>query len=366
MTRARIVATGAYLPGEPLTNDDLERLAGPLDEVVLAQLGVQQRHWIADPATGAHRETNSQMAMKAARQVLETAGAQSADVDMIVVSTGTPDQLLPPMVATIQERLGLERSFCLELRSAGAGTVQGLDIARLYIESGVARTALVIGSEAISPVLVPMFRDRSPDDIRMRDRVAIYFCGDGAGAFLLSAGDGEGGIHAATSGSVGGRRKPGVQTVGGGTETPFHEQAMRDRFVDLRIDLTVSAEAQPPMMLSAVHETLARADVDAGSVSAAFIPGGSAPWINERLGDDPRWTGLRPSLIDDIPTTGAIGSAYIPVSVDRAWRSGRIGAGDEVLMIGLEATKWMYAGVAALWTATTPGMAVTGEARVSA
>ncbi|MEP7105814.1 MAG: ketoacyl-ACP synthase III, partial [Chloroflexota bacterium] len=62
---ARVVATGAHLPGEPISNADIERLAGPLPEEVLSGLGVEQRHWMVDPETGAHLESNSKMAAEA-------------------------------------------------------------------------------------------------------------------------------------------------------------------------------------------------------------------------------------------------------------------------------------------------------------
>jgi 3-oxoacyl-[acyl-carrier-protein] synthase-3 len=103
MNRIQMVSTGAYLPGEPLTNADLERLAGPLPADILAGIQVQRRYWMVDPATGEHRETNSEMAYKAAKQALDRAAIDPEEVDLLLVSTGSPEYPLPPMATLLQD-----------------------------------------------------------------------------------------------------------------------------------------------------------------------------------------------------------------------------------------------------------------------
>src|SRR5262249_39863678 len=142
----RIVSTGAYLPGEPLTNDDLAGLCGSLPDDVLEGIQVQRRHWMIDPATGAHRVSNSEMAAAAPRQALDRAGRQPGDVDLLVVSTASPEYSLPPAVTFVQEKLGLSRCAVFEVRAGCAGGVQALDIARRQLAAGSYRTAVVIGT----------------------------------------------------------------------------------------------------------------------------------------------------------------------------------------------------------------------------
>src|SRR5947209_20405533 len=108
MTHVGITSTGAYLPGDPLTNADLEQLVGPLPEDVLEGIQVKQRYWMIDPATGEHREGNSDMAYKASMQALELAGLEPGEVDLIVTSTGSPEYLLPNMAVFLQDKLGLQ------------------------------------------------------------------------------------------------------------------------------------------------------------------------------------------------------------------------------------------------------------------
>src|SRR3954454_503261 len=182
MRSVTIAATGAYLPGEPLSNADLECLVGPLPADVLDGIQVRERHWMVDPSTGEHLLSNSEMAAAAGLRALASAGLKPRDVDLLVVSTASPDFQLPPMATLVQDHLGIRACTALELRSGSAGAVEALDLARAYIERGSHEVALVIGSEAISPLLVPIFRGRDPQRIRMRDRMTLYTFGDGAGA----------------------------------------------------------------------------------------------------------------------------------------------------------------------------------------
>src|SRR4051812_40069967 len=187
MRRAHVIGTGAYLPGEPIPNEEIERLVGPLVPEVAEGISMKRRFWIVDPATGEHRDSNSGMATRAARQALARAGLAPEQVDLMILATGTPDYPLPPTVNLVQDQLGLQRCATLEIRSGGAGVPQGMDIARMYLEQGTYTNALVIGSEVISPAMVPMFLGKHPDQIRMRDRLPLYMFGDGAGAVVLQA-----------------------------------------------------------------------------------------------------------------------------------------------------------------------------------
>src|SRR2546425_4238939 len=102
MRRAVIRSTGSFLPGEPITNADLELLVGPLPPDVLEGIQVKHRHWIIDPETGEHRINNSEMAAAAAEDALRAANVVAQDVDLLVLSTASPDYPLPPLVTLVQ------------------------------------------------------------------------------------------------------------------------------------------------------------------------------------------------------------------------------------------------------------------------
>lgn len=342
MNVAHIIGTGGYLPGDPISTSEIETLVGPLPDDVREGLSIHQRYWMIDPISGEHRENNSDLAYRATVRALESAGVDGREVDLLILATGTPDYPLPPVVNLVQERLGLVSCATLEIRSGGAGVVQGLDIARMYLERGVYRTAVVIGSEAISPVLAPVFLGRDPHSIRMRDRMPLYMFGDGAGAIVLRAKPERepGGIMGATMCAIGGDRKPGIISVGGGTHAPIHRQLLAKRLVDLQVDVVGAGEFTPVMVTKAISETLWHCGLD--SVDVSVIPEGNVGWMADSLPG----SGLASAgkIVDSLPSMGAVGSAAVPLFLDDAWRSGHIHPGQRVMLIGIESTKWIYAG----------------------
>jgi 3-oxoacyl-[acyl-carrier-protein] synthase-3 len=354
------VGTGSFLPGEPLTNADLERFVGPLPPEILEGIQVRQRHWMIDPATGEHRFNNSDMAVEAVGEALEAAGIEAGEVELLLLSTASPDYILPPLVTFVQERLGLERCATIELRSGCAGAVEALDIARLYLERGDYATAVVIGSEAISPLLVPLFRGKQPSQIRMRDRMNPYNFGDGAGAIVLrSTEDGDGGgVVGSAFACVGGNRKPGMQIVGGGTHAPIHEQLENPHLVDFLVDIVESGRFTPHVLTEALREVLGRTGVAAEEIDACIIPEGNAGYMVSELRKagllTHEWTALQDKILENLGAVGATGSAAVPLALDDAWRTGKIKPGDCVMLLAIETSKWKYAGMVVSWTAETP------------
>jgi 3-oxoacyl-[acyl-carrier-protein] synthase-3 len=358
--RAVILATGSFLPGDAITNEDLERLVGPLPTDILEGIQVKRRHWIVDPATGQHRVNNSEMAVAAAERGLKAAAVDPQDVELLVLSTASPDFLLPPLVTFVQESLGLERCATLELRSGCAGAVEALDIARLYLERGVYRTAVVIGSEAISPLLVPIFLDTDPDNIRMRDRMNPYNFGDGAGAVVLRATDDVdgGGIVGTAFASVGGFHKPGMQIIGAGTHAPIHEQLKAKHLVELKVDVVESGRFTPHVLTEALTEVLRVTGTRADEIDLCIIPEGNAGYIVEELKAadllTPEWLALEGKIYENLTNVGATGSAAVPLALDDAWRKGRLNPGDKVMLLAIETSKWKYAGMVLDWTLAAP------------
>lgn len=360
MRRARIVSTGSYLPGAPITNDEMVRLVGALTPELLEGISIQHRYWLIDPTTGEHRESNSEMAGKAAQRALDLVGIDPQEVELLILSTGTPDFPLPPTANLVMDRLGIKRCATIEIRSGGAGGVQGLDIARMYLERGVYKTALVVGSEAISPAMVPVFLNKDPDSIRMRDRLPLYMFGDGAGAMVLQAFEGdEGGIIGAAQACVGGGRKPGIHSLGGGSAAPVHEQVKMRNFPNLQVDVVGSGEFTPYMVTDALSSVIKAANVPIESIDLCLIPEGNVGWMLDALeeaGLETReWVALDGKIFDNLALTGAVGSAAVPLFLDEAWKSGQVRPGDRIMLIGVESTKWIYAGVVMDWTAPNPG-----------
>lgn len=365
MGKVTVVGTGAFLPGAPISNATIESLVGPLPAELMAGISIQKRYWITDPKTGEHTTTNSEMATKAAQQALARAGVEANDVDLLVLATGTPDYPLPPTVNFVQDRLGLKRCATVEIRSGGAGCVQGMDLARMYLERGTYRTAVVIGSEVISPALSPMFFGRNPDDIRMRDRLPLYMFGDGAGAVVLQPTEKDGIVGAAMA-CIGGGRKPGIQSMGG-SATPLRQQLRSKTFPDLRVDVVGSGDFTPYLVTEAISETLRRSEASVESIDLCLIPEGNVGWMLDALRaaglETAEWVALDGKVFDNLAQTGAVGCAAVPLFLDEAWATGKIRPGSRIMVIGVESTKWIYAGMIVDWTAALPpSRGATGSA----
>lgn len=355
MRQVKLASTGSYLPGDPIDNAEMERLAGPVPEDVLEGLQVKTRHWCVDPDTGEHLENNSDMAHKAVVEALELAGMEPDEVQLLVVSTASPEYHLPPASTLVQEKLGLRSCATVDIRSGCAGAVEALDFARLYLERGTFDTAVVVGVEVISPLCVEIFA-QGPNKVRMRDRLGVYSFGDGAGAMVLQAdGDGDGGIQGSAIACVGGERKPGMQIVGGGTHAPFHLQREAKRLADLKVDVVESGRFTPYVLTEGLKETLERSGVAAQDVDMCIIPEGNATYMTDELREagllTPEWTELEPKIFENLALVGATGSAAVPIAVDYAWKTGAVKEGDMIMLLAIETSKWKYGGMVLPWTA---------------
>ncbi|GAN91339.1 3-oxoacyl-(acyl carrier protein) synthase III [Gluconobacter frateurii M-2] len=172
--RARLTGVGGYLPRTVVTNDDLAQKIDTSDEWIRTRTGITQRHIVSGD------ETTASMAAEAARQALEQAGVNADEVDAILVATSTPDQIFPAVATQVQALLGITRGFGFDISAACSGFVYALASANSFIQSGLAKKVLVIGSEVFSRLL------------DWNDRTTCVLFGDGAGAVLLEAGAEEG------------------------------------------------------------------------------------------------------------------------------------------------------------------------------
>jgi 3-oxoacyl-[acyl-carrier-protein] synthase-3 len=357
MKSVRMLSTGSCLPGDPITNEEVERYAGGLPDDILEGLQVKTRHWIADPSTGEQSTTTTEMACKATLEALELAGLEPGDIDLLVVSTASPEYHLPPTAVLVQEQLGLERVAATDIRSGCAGAVEALDLARLYLERGQYKTAVVVGTEAISPLTVPVFLGQDPKRVRMRDKLGIYSFGDGAGAMVLQANDdGKGdGVRGSALAAVGGGHAVGMQVIGGGTHKPIHEQLEAKRLVEIKVDVVESGRFTPYVLTDGLKDTLERSGVAADAIDLCVIPEGNASYMTDELREagllTPEWTALEPKIFENLSLIGATGSAAVPLAMDYAWKTGSVEQGDMVMLLAIETSKWKYGGYVFPWTA---------------
>jgi 3-oxoacyl-[acyl-carrier-protein] synthase-3 len=165
---AYVAGTGRGLPATVMTNHDF------------AARGIETSHdWIVE-RTGIHErriadqgESTCSMAADASRRAMEKAGVQAGDLDVIVLSTATPDRLLPATAVDLQAALGAQRAAAFDLSAACSGWLYGITVAEGLISTGAAETVLVVGAEKMSAI------------VDWTDRATCVLFGDGAGAVVL-------------------------------------------------------------------------------------------------------------------------------------------------------------------------------------
>ncbi|MEU4417035.1 3-oxoacyl-ACP synthase III family protein [Nocardia salmonicida] len=355
-----VLGTGSFLPGAPISNDDLEKLVGPLPADILAGLQVQHRHWMIDPAVGEHRSSNSRMAEAAARRALDQAGVRPDEVDLIVVSTASPEFHLPTAGSYVQQHLGLQRCAVIEVRAGCVGAVQALDIAFRQLADGTHTTALVIGTEAISPILAPSFLGRDPYEVRMRDRLTLYNFGDGAAAVVLrGGGEGEGAVrYGYVNACMGGQRKPGMQVIGGGTDVPMYEQLRRKRLMEITLDASSVTKYGPQIFVTALRELLETSGLQLADVDACVLPEGNADYFSREFEEAglsrADFDRLQSTIVENLADVGATGSPAVLLALDAGLASGRIRPGNTVVLLAIEASRYVFTGMALRWP-TQPG-----------
>jgi 3-oxoacyl-[acyl-carrier-protein] synthase-3 len=172
--RAVPVGIGSALPDRVMTNDELAKKVDTTHDWIVERTGIHQRHIAAEG------ERTSDLATAAARRAMEMAGMDAGGIDMIVLATATPDQTFPSTATRVQHNLGMTHGFAFDVQAVCSGFAYALSVATQFIESGKANSALVIGAETFSRIL-----DWS-------DRATCVLFGDGAGALVLRAEDGDG------------------------------------------------------------------------------------------------------------------------------------------------------------------------------
>ena len=171
MIRSVICGSGSALPGQAVTNAELEAKVDTTDEWIVERTGIRQRYIAGEG------ETTSSLATQAANRALEAAGVDAKDIDLIVLATATPDQTFPATATQVQNALGCNGGIAFDVAAVCSGFLYALGTADSMLKTGMAQRALVIGAETFSRIL------------DWEDRTTCVLFGDGAGALVLEAQD---------------------------------------------------------------------------------------------------------------------------------------------------------------------------------
>jgi 3-oxoacyl-[acyl-carrier-protein] synthase-3 len=307
ITRSVVLGCGAFLPANVVTNDDLAKRVDTSDAWIVDRTGIKRRHMAA---VG---EKTSDLALAAARRALADADVSVGDLDMIIVATTTPDETFPSVATKVQAGLGMTRGAAFDLQAVCSGFIYGLSVADNFIRAGQGKTILVIGAETMSRIL-----DWS-------DRATCVLFGDGAGAVVVQAAEGEG-----TNADRGilntkifsdGRLHDLLYTDGGVSTTgAAGHLRMQGREVFKHAVVNISAAIEAATQAAGITP----ADID------WFVP----HQANQRILDGTaRKLNIRPErVISTVAEHGNTSAASVPLALSVAVQDGRIKRGDLVLM----------------------------------
>jgi 3-oxoacyl-[acyl-carrier-protein] synthase-3 len=206
----RLTGWGKYVPERVVTNEELARTLDTSDEWIRSRTGIRERR------IAAAEESTATLAVRAGQAALEQAGVAAEELDLIIVSTVTPDYPLPATACLVQEALGASRAAAFDLAAGCTGFVYALAVASQMIHAGACRTILVIGAETLSRIT------------DWKDRNTCVLLGDGAGAFVLQASEQPGGILSCWLGADGSGSQLLVVPAGGSRQ-PATTQTVQER-----------------------------------------------------------------------------------------------------------------------------------------
>lgn len=298
---AGITGIGSFVPPKVITNADLSKMVDTTDEWIVARTGISERHVAADNVT------TSDLAVKAAKKALKSAGRQPEDIDLIIVTSASPDQLWPSTACHVQAKLGAVNASAFDLQAACAGFVYALTVGSQFVETRRAECVLVIGAETISRL------------VDWTDRGTCVLFGDAAGAVILERVEFGYGFMASFTGADG----TGAQLL----EVPADDKHIKMNGNEIyKFAARVSIDAATKALKQA---GLHREDID------FFVPHQANDRITEAAAKRLK---LPPEkVVSNIVNYGNTSTASIPLALDELWRSGRLKYGNIVLTVGFGA-----------------------------
>jgi len=332
----RIAAVGTALPDPPIDNAALARRFGMnqlWEQWVDGFIGTRTRHLAVDLETGRQRFRLADLAETAARKAMESASVDALDVDVLVMSTATPDQLMPTTCNVVADRLGIDGIPTYQIQSGCSGAVQSLELASTILRGGQCRTALVVGGDVCAKYWDADAELKKMPPGEMVNRVLF---GDGAGAAVLTTEPLAGApvLRATTTRLVGLGRAPGQILEWFGI-------ADRDGRAPVVEDYKAIEELIPAMAGEVLDELLDQLDWPLDDLDFILPPQLSGRMTERIVGQLPPMSAHR---VNCVAETGNIGNGLPYLQLERL--VDEIDPGHRAIGIAVESSKWISAGYA--------------------
>jgi 3-oxoacyl-[acyl-carrier-protein] synthase III len=306
----KIIGTGRFLPEKVVTNDDLAELVDTSDEWIRERTGISTRRVVqGDTAT-------SDLAAKAIEAACIDAGMEPGELDGIIVGTCSQDTLFPSTACWAQQRLGIKGMPAFDVMAGCSSFVYGLEVASNWVMAGGAKRIAVVGAEVFSKIL------------DWKDRRTCVLFGDGAGAAIVTAGDGNSGVLASNWGSDGTLAEI-LEVPAGGTRRPASHATVDEGLHYVTMEGSKVFRQAVTAMSRGLVEAMDEAGVTREDV-AVFIP----HQANLRIMEATRERAKIPpeKVFSVLHKYGNLSAASIPVALCEAREAGRIKDGDIVAL----------------------------------
>ncbi|MEL6822294.1 MAG: beta-ketoacyl-ACP synthase III [Calditrichota bacterium] len=309
--KAIITGVGHYVPPKVLTNKDLEKMVETNDEWIVSRTGIRERR-ILEGELG-----SSYLGLKATEMLYENRSDSTADIDLIIFATVTPDTLFPSSSCRLQEQIGADKAWGIDLNGACSGFLYGLTTGAQFIESGMHKKVLVVGADKMSSIL------------DYEDRATCILFGDGAGAVLLEPSDDDTlGIQDSILRSDG-SGKDYLYMMGGGSMHPATHETVDKKMHYIYQDGRTVYKFAVSRMADVSAEILGKNNMTGEDVNF-FIP----HQANKRIIDAAaKRMGLREDqVVINIDKYGNTTAGTIPIAMSEIYRDNKLKKGDNVVL----------------------------------
>lgn len=320
----KISGTGSYIPDTVYTNEYLETIVPTKAQWVYENVGIKERH-IAAPD-----QATSDLAVIAGQRAIDDAGLVSADIDLIIVATATPDRKAPSTAAFVQHKLDAFNAAAFDLAAVCSGFLFGMSVASQYIAAGVYNNVLVIGADTFSKIT----------DWSKRD--AVFF-GDGAGAAVVTSANVTEGFLAYRLYTETREEMLGFTVPGGGSENPLHSNNLKDQFFVMngKTVFSTAVKALPKAINQVLEDTgLTVDDID------LMIPHQPSIRILQKTAEI---IGLPfEKVMTNMDRYANTSGGTIPILLDEVKKSGKLKKGNIVLFAAV-GSGWTYGASIIKW-----------------
>lgn len=309
-----ILGVGSYLPERILTNEDLEKMVDTSDEWITKRTGIKQRRLLDEGVL------SYKMGVEAAKKAISMAKITPEEIGMVIVSTNSPDYIVPSTACQVQNGIGAVNAAAFDLNAACSGFIYAISVGENFIKSGQYKYVLVLSVETLSRVT------------DWKDRNTCVLFGDGAGAVVLGAVEDEYGIKGTYMGADG--------SMGESVTLPFtfiseEDKTNRNVAIDNYNTIWQNGSQVFKFAVKVMESSVLKIAEDTSTpmedinyiiphqANARIIEGAA-----KRLGIE------SDRIINVIEDTGNISSACIPVAIDKSYHEGKIKKGDNIILVG--------------------------------